>query len=423
MAGILCVVILFCGSVLTIKTRGVQRYLPNSFVALMRSEQKGAVSSWGALCTTLAATIGTGNIVGVALAISVGGAGALAWMVVASLLGMAIKYCECFVAVRYRAARVQGYYGGPYLYIEKSIGKKAAMLYALCGAAAGSISIGTSLQMDSMLGALDPIGRGQGAPEKSFYLCVFVALLAGIILWGGARRISSFCEAVVPLMAIGYIVCSVVILVRFRTRLPAVCREILISAFSFRASSGGILGALTAGISRGIFSNEAGLGSSGIAAAAVEEGDAHRQGLVGMCGVFIDTTLMCLLSGMTILVSGASPSDNGAAMSRAAFSIGLGQYGGRVLTVFLCFFAFTTIVGWYYFASECFTYVTGGRWERIFCIFYVGMLLITPFVKSDGLWFMADALNTGMALPNLLALMRIYKEGIKSKRGATLLKR
>ncbi len=408
MSGLLSVVILLSGGIMTVRFRFVQRHLGKSFSAIFGKEGNGEISSFGALCTTLAATLGTGNIVGVAGAVALGGPGALFWMIVAALLGMALKYAECFTAVLTRRKIGDGYIGGPYYYIEMVLGKYGAKVFALCGAAAGSISIGTTLQMDSVISVLDARRQSGVFSWRSFVICVITALLAGWVLWGGAKGIVRFCERVIPAVSIGYILCCGVILWSFRTEIPPALLSIVKGAFCPEAVVGGVAGSvlktMTVGISRGVFSNEAGLGSAPIAAAAAG-GDAHEQGLVAMCGVFLDTVVMCLISGLCVVVTGAFKLSGSAKPMAVAFETVMGTWGVGALAVFLCIFAFTTIVGWYFFASSCFLYFSGERFEAAFRIFYVAMLLLTPFVQSARLWVVADALNVGMALPNLTALL------------------
>ncbi len=399
MGELLSVAILLSGVIMTVRYGFVQRHIGKSFATIFTKDNNGEISSFGALCTTLAATLGTGNIVGVAGAVALGGPGALFWMIFAALLGMALKYAECYVAVLTK---------GPFYYIETVLGKRAGQLFALCGAAAGSISIGTSLQMDSVIGVLDTQRQSANFSVRSLIICVITALLAGWVLWGGAKGVVRFCEAVIPVLSIGYFVCCGVILWNFRSAIPAALLSIVKGAFCPTAVLGGATGSvlktMTVGISRGVFSNEAGLGSAPIAAAAAG-GSPHQQGLTAMCSVFLDTVVICLISGLCVVVTGAYGKSGTTRPEVVAFEMGLGNLGVRLLVLFLCIFAFTTIVGWYYFASACFRYLTNDRFETAFRIFYISMLLLTPFVQSERLWVLADTLNVGMALPNLTALL------------------
>lgn len=402
MGQILSFVILVSGGVMTLRTRFIQRRLLKSFAVIFKKEEGGGeISAFGALCTTLAATLGTGNIVGVAGAVAIGGPGALFWMVLSALFGMALKYAECFLAVGN---------GGPFGYIKMALGKGWARLFAFCGAAAGSISIGTSLQMDSVIGVLEP--NRNGFSMRSFAICILTAIAASLVLWGGAKGIASFCEKVIPVVSIGYFLCCGIILWNCRAELPgallSIVREAFCPAAVLGGASGGIIKTMSVGISRGVFSNEAGLGSAPIAASAAG-GSAERQGLLAMSGVFLDTVVMCFLSGLCIIVTDAWRTAGYAGGVALAFKMGIGAWSVPLLSVFLCVFAFTTIVGWYFFAGACFRYLTGERYEKAFRLFYILMLLVAPWVQSDRLWLVADALNVGMALPNISALLATKK--------------
>ncbi len=417
MKSVLCVMILTAGAVMTFYTGGVQRQLGKGLKRIFGREKGEGLSSFGVLCTTLAATLGTGNIVGVATAVAIGGAGALFWMVAASLAGMAIKYAECLLAVQWRRPCVGGYEGGPFYYIAHALGSGWAKLFAFCGAAAGALGFGTLTQVDGIARMVrevaDPAGRYRIFSHISvaeIAAALLTALLAGAVLWGGLGRISAVCETVVPVMAVGYVVCCGVILFRFREALPQALLQVVQGAFCPQAVGGGLWGTISVGVSRGIFSNEAGLGSTPIAAAAAKDGDAVGQGLLGMASVFIDTTLMCPLSGLCLVVTGAAwRGEEGAAMTADAFTRGLGASGAPLLSIFLCCFAFSTIIGWYYYAQRCMIYLCP-KGERAFRWFYIFMLSVAPFVSTGRIWSLADALNTGMALPNLLALLVLRRQ-------------
>ncbi len=414
MGAVLSIMILCGGVWLTGQTGFVQQRLGQGLKAVMDKETGEGISSFGVLCTTLAATLGTGNIVGVSAAIAMGGAGALFWMVAGSVLCMAVKYAECALAVVYRRPTATGYEGGPYYYIEFCMGKGWARIFAFCGAAAGALGMGTLAQgagvIDLLQESLDAEAKWRllGVPGVSMVVAVILSLSAATVLWGGRQRISSLCQAVVPIMAVGYVGCCIWILCRHAQGLPEAMWSILQGAFSWRAGTAGMVGAMVAGISRGVFSNEAGLGSAAIAAAAAKGNSPSRQGLIGLAGVFIDTTLMCTLSGLCIVVTGsAQHGGNATDITAGAFATVLGRWSEGVLGMFLCFFAFTSIVGWYFYARGCFVYLTGGKGEKWFCLLYVGVLLVTPLMEMDRIWAVADLWNTGMALPNLLALYKL----------------
>ena len=415
MSTILSLMILVGGISMTKATGLIQRKLWAGMKCIFAKEEgKGELSSFGALCTTLAATLGTGNIVGVATAVTAGGPGALFWMVAASFLCMALKFAECALAVVYRRPTATGYEGGPVYYIKHGMGRGWASAFALCGAAAGALGLGTLTRAEGIVSLLQQNLDGEkryalgGVPLVGMAVAAVVTLLAGLVLWGGVQRISTVCETVVPVMAVGYILCCCLILLRSAHRLPWALGEIVKGAFSLRAGWGGLLGTVSVGISRGIFSNEAGLGSAPIASAAAKGNSPLRQGLIGQSGVFIDTTLMCTLSGLCVVVTGAADSGrDGAAVTALAFEQVLGSRSTALLGVFLCFFAFTTIVGWYYYAGRCFVYLAGGKGEKLFRLLYVGMILLTPLLDTQRIWNLADLLNAGMALPNLLALWKL----------------
>ena len=409
MSAVLSILILWGGISMTFATGFVQRKLGvGTKMAFVKESGQEGLSSFGILCTTLAATLGTGNIVGVATAVTAGGPGALFWMVVASVPCMALKYAECALSVEH---------GGPFAYIQNTLGGFGAKAFAFCGAAAGVLGFGTLTQADGIVTvlqhSLDPLKQQKwwGIPTVSLVTAICVAMLAGMVLWGGMKRISTVCETVVPMMALGYIVCCVLVLFRCRGELLKAITVILQEAWSLRAGWGGLLGTVSLGISRGIFSNEAGLGSAPIASAQAKDQNPMRQGLIGQSGVFIDTTLMCTLSGLCLVVTGSYTAGlDGAAVTALAFESVLGKLAGVMLGVFLCFFAFTTIVGWYFYARQCFCYLTEERGEKIFRFLYVGMILLTPLLNTRRIWGLADWLSAGMALPNLVALWKLRRQ-------------
>ena len=398
MDGLLSIMILAVGMAVIFAVGPSWRYLGYGLRYMLRTDDDGdGLSAFGALCTTLAATLGTGNIVGVGLAIVTGGAGALFWMLAASVPCMVLKYAECALAVRF---------GGPFQYIETAIGRPMAKLYALCGAAAGALGIGTLTQVDGIVAV-----AAQFSPQLAPLSAVAVAFLAAVVLCGGGKRIEGVCRTVVPVMAVAYVVCCLCVLVRFAPLLPRAVLSVFRQAFSLRAGWGGLLGCMVIGISRGVFSNEAGLGSGGITAAAVTGADAASQGLVGQAGVCIDTTVMCTLSGLCVVVSGAAEQNiPGALVTSAAFSRALGVWAGGAVELFLCFFAFTTVIGWYFCAERCFVYLSDGRWQRMYRWFYVLMILLTPFVNSRRIWMLAGVLNCAMVVPNLAAVFCLRRQ-------------
>lgn len=394
-------------------------------------EGHGDVSSFGALCTALAATIGTGNIVGVATAIGMGGPGALFWMIVAACFGMATKYAEGVLSIKYREIKPDGHIlGGPFYYIEKGMGprwKWLAVLFAAFAATAGALGIGTSTQMNGIASAVqnfaDPNMEhtiavfGKDISVATVVAAVIVTVLAIIVLIGGITRIASLTEKIVPFMAVLYVIICLAILIYNAGNIPSAIGEVLAGAFGLKAAGGGFVGAMIAamssGVARGIFSNEAGLGSAPIAAAAAVTKEPVRQGLVSMTGTFIDTIIICNLTGLSIIVTGAHHSGkDGAVMTATAFGEGLpwdNQVGAFFLMLCLALFAFTTILGWNYYGEKCFEYLTGGNMKavKVYKVVYITAVFIGPFIALNTVWAFADILNAMMALPNLIGLLAL----------------
>ena len=400
----------------------------------------GEVSHFGALCTALSATIGTGNIVGVATAIGTGGPGALFWMEVAALFGMATKYAEGLLAVKYREVLPDGrILGGPFYYIERGLGPKwkwLAAMFAFFGVTAGIMGIGTITQINGITSAVqrfcDP---GFNPSDPSTGVCVFgntyslavmvagavVTLCVGLVVIGGLKRIAKVSMVVVPFMAVTYtLVCLLVMVANFEKIPGAICL-IVKAAFNPAAVTGGAVGtlfiALQKGVARGIFSNEAGLGSEPIAAAAAKTNEPARQGFVSMTGTFIDTTVICTMTGLTIVLSGAWDPTlklEGVNVTIEAFSRGLSFIpGGAAIVPFflmtaLAFFAFTTILGWDYYSEKCLEYLVGMHRTHIikgYRLLYVAVVAIGPYLTVSMVWGIADIFNGLMAFPNLVALI------------------
>lgn len=433
----LIVLILLCGIWLTIRVRGLQiRHLGKALKFMVKNEKSGdgEVTSFGALCTALSATIGTGNIVGVATAIAAGGPGALFWMEIAALFGMATKYSEGFLAIKYRTVDKDGHYlGGPFYYIEKGMGSRwkwLAKLFALFGTLAGLMGIGTITQINGITSAsnnfFDPDKSGVAFTlfgNEYTWTTVIVGLIVTIcvalVIIGGIKRISQISQVVVPFMAIAYVLCCLIIMVCNITAIPSAVVEIVRSAFGIDAVAGGALGAMIVamqkGVARGIFSNEAGLGSAPIAAAAARTKEPVRQGLVTMTGTFIDTIVICTMTGLSIVISGAwsNPDLEGVEITDAAFQHGLpfpGQVSSFLLMVCLIFFAFTTILGWSYYSERCLTYLRGKASHTLTLIFrwlYIAAVFIGPYLTVEAVWDIADIFNGLMAFPNVIALLAL----------------
>lgn len=369
----------------------------------------GVITPFQALMTCLAATIGTGNIVGVATAIYWGGPGALFWMWCTALVGMATKYAEVVLAVHYRERTPTGEpVGGPMYAIKNGLGPRwlwLASAFALFGGLAG-FGVGNMVQVNSMAQAL----------QDSFGVRMEVTgavtmILIGLVILGGIRRIGKVAAALVPTMCAIYIFTALVILIINSAAIPAAFQLVFTHAFSPIAATGGFVGAAVAaairyGVARGVFSNEAGLGTAGIAQAAGTSDSPVRSGLIGMTGTFIDTLIVCTMTGLVIITSGLWMSgERGASLSLAAFNHSLPSVGGWVLTMSLVLFAFTTILGWSYIGERCWNYLFGSKAILPFRLLWVGAIFLGSVAELDFIWLLADTLNGLMALPNLVALV------------------
>ncbi|CAK1608176.1 alanine/glycine:cation symporter family protein [Streptococcus oralis] len=385
--------------------------LPKAFQLIFTKDKgHGDVSSFAALCTALAATVGTGNIIGVATAIKVGGPGALFWMWMAAFFGMATKYAEGLLAIKYRSKDANGAVaGGPMHYILLGMGEKwrpLAIFFALAGVLVALLGIGTFTQVNSITESIQNTAQIDPA-ITALVLSVFVA----IAVFGGLKSISKVSTAVVPFMAIVYILGTLTVILFNIEKIPATLALIFTSAFSPAAAVGGFAGAsirmaIQNGVARGVFSNESGLGSAPIAAAAAKTNEPVEQGLISMTGTFIDTLIICTLTGLTILVTGAWSGDlNGVALTQSAFSTVFSHFGSVLLTIFLVLFAFTTILGWNYYGERCFEFLFGVRFIWLYRVVFVFMVLLGGFIELDMVWIIADIVNALMALPNLIALL------------------
>lgn len=422
--------ILGIGLVLTVGCKFIQiKKLPLAMKYMVKDEEggEGDVSSFQALCTALSATIGTGNIVGVATAIVAGGPGALFWMEVAGLLGMATKYAEGLLAVKYRTFDENGKaLGGPFYYIERGLGSNwrwLAKVFAFFGIAAGLLGIGTITQVNGITSAaqsfFDPGNAhtinlfGNDYSWALILAGVFVTVATAIVLIGGLDSIAKVSEIIVPAMVVLYVTMCLCMIVLNAGKLPGVFVEIFEGAFGLRAVSGGALGAMILamqkGIARGIFSNESGLGSAPIAAAAARTKEPVRQGLVSMTGTFIDTIIVCNMTGFAIILTGAwKTGKEGAAVTIHAFSEALplsSQMASFLLMTCLVFFAFTTILGWNYYSERCLAYLTGtNKFASAYKVLYVVAVFIGPYLTVSAVWTIADICNGLMAFPNIIAL-------------------
>ena len=430
----LIILILFTGILLTVRLRGLQiRHLGKALHYVFHNEDdgEGEVTSFGALCTALSATIGTGNIVGCATAIVAGGPGALFWMWLAAFFGMATKYAEGMLAVKYRVIAEDGHaLGGPFYYIEKGMGKNfkwLAKLFCIFGTMVGLFGIGTFTQVNGITSAVNNFFDSSNVHTISLFgmnysisvvvAGIIVTICAGLVIIGGIKRISKVSEVIVPFMAVTYIGVCLIIVFTHLPQVPAAFAEIVQSAFGLKAVAGGAIGAMTVamqkGIARGIFSNEAGLGSAPIAAAAAQTNEPVRQGLVSMTGTFIDTIIVCTMTGLAIVMTGAWDMGlEGVAVTTKAFALGLpfpAKASAFVLMMCLVFFAFTTILGWDYYSERCLEYLSGGNMKhvKIYRWIYILAVFIGPYMTVSAVWTIADIFNGLMALPNMIALFAL----------------
>lgn len=430
----LIILILTTGLFLSTRLKGVQfRKLGHGLKMMFSKEpdKEGEVSSFAALCTALSATIGTGNIIGVATALVEGGPGALFWMWLAALVGMATKYAECLLAVKYRKVLDDGHVvGGPFYYIENGMGqswKWLAKLFAVFGVGVGLLGIGTFTQINGISNAVknffDPSSVntvsifGKEYAWATVITAIVVTVCVALVLIGGLKRISSVAQVIVPFMAVTYVLFAVLIIAFNIKAVPQAFKMIFQGAFNPRAVTGGAIGSIIVvmqkGIARGIFSNEAGLGSAPIAAAAASTDEPAKQGLVSMLGTFFDTIIICTMTGLAIVITGSwNVGLEGYAVTERAFGIGLpfnNQFTSMILMVCLIFFAFTTILGWNYYSERCLEYLTKGKMKivNIYRIIYIVCVFIGPFMTVKEVWTIADIFNGLMAIPNLVALIAL----------------
>lgn len=433
----LMILILAGGILLTIRLGVMQiRKLPLALKWMVKNEEggEGEISSFSALCTALSATIGTGNIVGVATAVGTGGPGALFWMVITAFFGMSTKFAEGLLAVKYRIVGKDGHsLGGPFYYIELGMGKKwkwLAKLFAFFGVCVGLFGIGTFSQVNGISSAVhnffDPndlhcVKLLPFLGEYSWSVIIsslVLSICVATVLIGGIKRIANVSQIIVPFMAIIYFAFAAILIIGNITAVPSAIAVIVKAAFSPKAVTGGVVGsifvAMQKGIARGIFSNEAGLGSAPIAAAAAQTKEPVRQGLVSMTGTFIDTIVICTLTGLSIVLTGAwqVPGLEGVDVTTYAFQQGLPfppQISAFILMLCLVFFAFTTILGWDYYSERCLEYLSGGNIKhvKIFRWIYILAVFIGPYMTVSAVWTIADIFNGLMAIPNMIAIFAL----------------
>ncbi|MBQ0101194.1 MAG: sodium:alanine symporter family protein [Firmicutes bacterium] len=429
------VILLGTGLFYTIRLKGIQfTKFPRALKMIFEKEEgaSGDVSPFASLCTSLAATIGTGSIVGVATALRLGGPGALFWMWVSALLGMATKYAECLLAVRYREQDDKGNFsGGPMYYIEKGMGKKwkpLAVIFAVFALITTLLGTGVLCQSNSITEIVNDIWQ-----IPTWITGLILTVIVALVILGGIKSISKIAEIVVPVMAILYVGSAILVIGINFTELPSVFGQIFKGAFSSTAIAGGVSGtlvismltALRSGVARGVFSNEAGLGSSPIASASAQTNSSVRQGLISMTGVFFTTIVICTMTGIVVISSGllnTSTVDGSILVGNAFGTIftkimgeAVGSYVGKiVVAVGIIFFSFTTIIGWSYYGERCLVYLTGSANSTVFYrIATIVMLAIAPFLGLEAIWTIADITNALMALPNLIGLLFLSKDVIK----------
>jgi alanine or glycine:cation symporter, AGCS family len=370
---------------------------------------KGDISPYAALMTALAATVGTGNIAGVATAIAIGGPGALFWMWMTALVGMATKYAEVLLAVHFRETDDHGeQVGGPMYAIKNGLGRHWRWLgtaFAVFGGIAG-FGIGNMVQSNSIAGALH-----SGFGISPWATGVVLMVLTGFVLLGGVKRIGAVAEKLVPFMCVGYVVAALTVLGLYADQIPAAFGLIFHHAFNPVAAGGGFAGAtimlaMRYGVARGIFSNEAGLGTAGIAQAAGQTRHAAESGLIGMMGTFIDTIIVCTMTGLVLIVTGVwSSGTKGAALTASAFGAAFPGAGEGIVAIAITIFAFTTILGWAYYGEKCWEYLVGTVSEKPYRLLWTAFVLVGAVTQLDFVWLVSDTLNAFMAFPNLVSLV------------------
>lgn len=418
------ILLLGTGLLFTIGLKGITFTRFPRAVKMIFEKEEGAggdVTPFASLCTALAATIGTGSIVGVATALRVGGPGALFWMWVSALLGMATKYAESVLAVKYRTRDEKGQYsGGPMYYIQNGMGMKwkpLAKAFAIFGLITALLGCGTFPQVNSITESVHNLFQ-----IPTWLTGLVIAVLSGAVILGGLKSISKVAEFLVPIMAVLYIVSAIAVLFLNFRQIPQVFSDIFYSAFNPASVAGGVGGtilisvmtSMRTGIARGIYTNEAGLGSSPIVSASAMTNSCVRQGLISMTGVFFTTIVICTMTGFVILSSGLLQTStvDGGVLTGQAFSLGLpGNFGEYIVTISIIFFSFTTIIGWCYYGERCAVYLTGStKIIAAYKVVYVLMLALAPFLALGAIWTLADITNALMAFPNLISLLALRKD-------------
>ena len=421
------ILILGVGLILAFKTKFIQfrkfgYAIKNSIGKIFVKEEakEGSMTAWQAVCTALAATVGTGNIAGVAGAIALGGPGAVFWMWISALLGMGTKFAEVTLAVHYRETNAAGdYVGGPMYYIKNGLGKKwhwMASVYAALGALT-VLGTGNATQVNTIVTSINSALTSNGVISEAqtgttaLIIGIVCAILVGIVLLGGVKRIGSVTEKLVPFMAAVFIVLALGVVVMNASAVPAVFQSIFVGAFNPQAFTGGVVGSLfitmRRGISRGIFSNEAGIGTGSMAHACADTDSPVKQGMFGIFEVFADTIVICTLTALVILCSGVGINYGAAAGAELTISGFQSTYGSWV-TIFtavaMCCFAFSTILGWGLYGARCFEFITSSKLVKPFFVVYALVCIVGATVDLGLVWGISDTCNGLMAIPNLIAL-------------------
>lgn len=416
------------GIFFTVKTRGFQfRRLKSSLGAVLHRDPdaKNGVSPFAAACTALSATVGTGNIAGVAGAIALGGPGTIFWMWITAFLGMIIKFAETLLAVKFRRKTADGFAGGPMYYIRDGlppIFKPLAYIFAIFGVFA-AVGSGNAVQINTATAAI--IGVVDGLPadvlEKLRLLIgIIAAVLIATVLLGGITRISRTTETLVPAMLILYFLLAGGVIIARIERLPQALASIFIGAFSPRSITAGAVASafftLQKGVARSIFTNEAGMGTSAMAHASAQTKSPTHQGLFGIFEVFVDTILVCTITALAVLCSNVPipyGTDPGAALTISAFADVYGDIAGALLSVPICFFAFTSVIGWGLYGMRCIEFLSHGRFVRVFLIVFCLSSVLGALTETETVWLISEICNSLMALPNMLALLMLSPTVIK----------
>lgn len=421
------VLILGVGIYLTILTGFAQftlfpRAIRKFFGMLRGGKKQEGVSQFQALCTALAATVGTGNLIGVAGAICLGGPGAVFWMWICGIIGMATKFSEAALAVRYRIRRGDEYVGGPMYTISRGMGqrwKPLAVAYCVFGMMA-SLGVGNAAQVNAVITGVNSVVTrfgGQESQRGNLLIGALLALAVGLTLFGGAARIGRAAEKLIPFASAGYILLCALLLIRRAEAIPAAVLSIFQGAFSPRAVTGGILGssfrALSVGCSRGVFTNEAGMGTASIAHASAKVISPGEQGLMGIIEVFLDTIVICTMTALAILASGVAVPygrDEGGRLTTAAFASVYGDWVSVALASFLCCFAFATILGWGLYGARCGEFLLGRSAFRWLSLIQTGAIILAAVMKTETVWRLSETVNGLMAVPNLISLAVLSPE-------------